>query len=514
MLDSYKYKSDPFAHQHELLGISHEREYYGLLMEQGTGKSKPIIDNAALLYQHGKIDCLIIIAPNGVHRKWIREDVPLSLPDTILFKYALWQAQSAKAERAFEALYELGSYMRIVAINVESFSGDVSKKSKRIPKGYSVLKRLLETFNCFLAIDESGYIKGHDASRTQNITALGDYAPYRRIASGTAAPESPLDLFSQFGFLHKNILGNNFYSFKAQYAVLEPPHSYLVQKIMKDNPRLRMAPQLISRDPVTNKPVYKNIERLKTLIAPHAYRKLKKDCFDLPDKLYRTRYFEMEKNQARMYNELKSRQKAEFMGNTTTVIQKMTLLMRLSQLVRGYMLDHEDRLVRLFEPLKNPAIIEMLNCLEEAGTQAIIWCRFKHEVVDVLTALGDEAVAYYGDTSDNDRERNLSSFKAGHKKYFVGTVDAGGIGLNMFESPYTFFYSNQFSSGRRQQAEDRNHRYGSVGIEIDGEVGLKVLYEDLVCEGTIDERVLLTLKDKREMSDYIMDFDVVYGEER
>jgi hypothetical protein len=512
MLSSYAFKSQPFAHQREALEISCDRTEYALLMEQGTGKSKPIVDNAAMLYLAGKIDCLIIVAPNGVHRKWLREDVPLSLPNTIKYKCATWQASSVKAERAVEALYEPGPYLRIFAINVEAFSGDATKKSKRLPKGVVQLRRMLQTFNCFLAIDESSYIKSHNSSRTENIIDLGQDASYRRIASGTAAPESPLDLFAQFKFLNKSILGSNFFSFKAQYSELLPADSHLVQSIMRKNPNMRMAPQLVATDETTGRPRYKNVDKLKLLIAPHAYRKLKMECFDLPEKLYRRRYFEMEKNQERMYRELKAKQKAEFNSNITTVIQKVVLLMRLSQLVRGYMLDHNDQLVRLFEPAKNPAIIEMLTALEEMDTQCIIWCRFKHEIVDVLTVLGAQAVPYYGETKNDEREANLAAFKQGHAKYLVGTVDAGGIGLNMYESPYTFFYSNQFSSGKRQQAEDRNHRWGSVGVEVTGETGLKVLYEDLVCPDTVDEHVLAALMNKKEMSEYIMDFDVVYNE--
>lgn len=510
MLSSYTFKSAPFNHQREVLEISCEREYYALLMEQGTGKTKPTIDNAAMLYKAGKIDCFVVVAPNGVHRKWLREDLPLSLPDDIKYKAVVWQSASPKALKAVDTLLEPGPYLRILCINVESFSGDATKKSKRLPKGVEILRKLLPLFRCFIAIDESSYIKAHDSSRTQNLVALGEHknAVYRRILSGTASPESPMNLFSQFQFLSESILGKSFYGFKTQYAVILPPTSPLVQNIVRKH-NLRFAPQLIAEDPTTGRPQYRNLDMLKELIAPHSYRKLKTECFDLPPKLYKRRYFEMEKQQARMYNDLKQRQKAEFMGGTTTVIQKITLLMRLSQLVRGYMLDMDDKLVRLFEPSKNPAIVEMLEALDGRTERTIIWCRFKHEIEDVLSVLGNKAVPYYGDTTDDDRETNLGAFKRGEKQFLVGTVDAGGIGLNMFECSYTFFYSNQFSSGKRLQAEDRNHRWGSEGTLIDGE--LRVLYEDLVCPDTIDEYILDSLQSKKELSEYIMNFEVVYG---
>jgi non-specific serine/threonine protein kinase len=217
----------------------------------------------------------------------------------------------------------------------------------------------------------------------------------------------------------------------------------------------------------------------------------------------------MEPNQARMYYDLRDKQKAEFMGENTTIVQKITLLMRLSQLVRGYMLDANDNLTRLFEAKDNPAIKEMLAALTDRTERTIIWCRFKHEIADVMEVLGSCAVPYFGDTKNDERERNLNLFKTGCVQYLVGTVDAGGIGLNMAEASHTFFYSNQFSSGKRQQAEDRNHRYGTEGALIDGE--LHVLYEDLVCPDTIDEYILATLMSKKEMSEYLMDFEVVYG---
>ena len=50
-------------------------------MEQGTGKTKVIIDNSAYLYANNKINFLVVIAPNGVHRNWINNELPLHLPD-------------------------------------------------------------------------------------------------------------------------------------------------------------------------------------------------------------------------------------------------------------------------------------------------------------------------------------------------------------------------------------------------------------------------------------------------
>ena len=508
MLSSYEFHREPFAHQRELLEISSEREYYAFLMEQGTGKSKPVVDNAAMLYMHKRIDCLVVIAPNGVHRKWLKDDIPLSMPPSVRYRWAIWQGSSAVAERAVEALFLPGDCLRIITLNIESFSGDTSKKSKRIPKGVQILRRLTDVFSVMLVIDESSRIKSPDSSRSGNIVEIGMDCAYRRILSGTASPESPLDLFMQFKFLHPKILGSSFYAFKPEYAQLLPATSPLIIKLLRDNPRLRVAPQLVATDEITGRPIYKNLDKLKKLIQPHAYRKTKVECFDLPPKIYVRRYFEMSKAQEKMYRSLKAHQKAFFQDTLVTVVQKMTLLMRLSQLVRGYMIDEDQNLVRLFEPKENPAIIAMLDALEDRQEQTIIWCRFQHEVEDVLSVLGSRSVDYYGKTRTEARERHYYQFKSGQVQYLVGTVDAGGIGLDFNEIPMTFFYSNQFSSEKRQQAEDRNHRYGSMGTFT--EEGHGVLYEDLVCPDTTDEYILDLLASKKEVSEYMMDLEVVY----
>ena len=66
----YKYKTKPFKHQQKALDMSWNKENFAYFMEMGTGKSKVLIDNAAMLYDNGKIDGLLIIAPKGVYKNW------------------------------------------------------------------------------------------------------------------------------------------------------------------------------------------------------------------------------------------------------------------------------------------------------------------------------------------------------------------------------------------------------------------------------------------------------------
>ena len=79
----YKYKSKPFAHQKKALEMSWDKEVFAYFMEMGTGKSKVLIDNIAMLYNAGKINGALIVAPKGVYKNWFDSEIPNHMPDYI-----------------------------------------------------------------------------------------------------------------------------------------------------------------------------------------------------------------------------------------------------------------------------------------------------------------------------------------------------------------------------------------------------------------------------------------------
>ena len=68
-------------------------------MEMGTGKSKVLLDNMAMLYDHGKINGALIVAPKGVIGTWHDQEIPTHLPDHIENKVVLWQANINKKQQ-------------------------------------------------------------------------------------------------------------------------------------------------------------------------------------------------------------------------------------------------------------------------------------------------------------------------------------------------------------------------------------------------------------------------------
>lgn len=499
----YIYKSKPYAHQEKAFELSAEKECFAFLMEQGTGKTKPTIDTAAYLFETGKIDAVVIAAPNGVHRKWFVEDFPLSMPDRIPVQVCVWKAQSAPILRQFEALVSIPlstRCLRVFMVNIETLS---------TRNGEAMIKRFLDAYRCLFVIDESGRIKNPGTKRTDAVVDLGGYASYRRILNGLPVSKSPFDLFSQFQFLDPSILGKSYIAFKARHADFYPPSSGIiksllaknpvVQKVLAANPNAnvsRWAPQIVITDAAGN-PKYKNLDRLKAQIAPYSFRVTKKECLDLPDKVYTTRFFEMTQKQRAIYDDIDEKLRAEINDELYIVKHQLTKKLRLQQITSGFMGTEPDvePVTICVTPEENPRLMLLKDTLKDLDGSVIIWARFRKEIEWIKAMLGDDCVTYYGGTDPRDKAANLDAFKSGRVKYLAGTAASGGIGHNFTIAHECVYYSNTFDYDQRAQSEDRQHRIGQTH---------KVTYYDLQAEMSVDQDIVASLRAKQDLGDYMM----------
>ena len=83
---NYKFKTKPYAHQLKALEMSWDKPYFAYFMEMGTGKSKVLIDNIAMLYDAGKINGVLIVAPKGVYKNWYDSEIPTHMPDHVEYE--------------------------------------------------------------------------------------------------------------------------------------------------------------------------------------------------------------------------------------------------------------------------------------------------------------------------------------------------------------------------------------------------------------------------------------------
>ena len=458
--DDFIFKTEPFEHQRKTFYLSRDQKVFALLMEQGTGKTKVVIDNSAYLYSKGEIQSLVVIAPNGVHRNWIRE-VETHLPDWCKYEITYYRSGMNKKEtESFESVLHSKDCLKIFTFNVEAFTS---------PKAVHWMERILLSNEVMLVVDESTRIKNPSAKRTKIITnKFGKQAKYKRILTGTPITKNAADVYAQFKFLDPQILGyDSFYSFRNQYCVM----GGFEQR------------QIIA---------YKNLDELSRNVEGHSFRVLKKDCLDLPPKIYQRHFVEMSERQKKMYNTMKKGFIAELEGNVIEAPEAITRLLRLQQILCGWFPTENDRVQPIDE--KNPRIEALKAILEGIESKVIIWARFRADIRAIERLLGDLAVSYHGDVDSDARELAIDRFQKGDAKYFIGTPQAGGTGLTLTAAEYAIYYSNSFNLEERLQSEDRCHRIGTKN---------NVTYIDIECQKSIDSKIIKALRDKKNIADII-----------
>ena len=465
MTVNYKFKIKPFAHQVTALERGWQRPEFGLFMEMGTGKSKVLIDNLGMLYQKKEINFALVIAPKGVYRNWVDKEIPEHMSDDIPHRVIRWVATPNKTQQTeMRSVGEEFDGLTIFVMNVESFSS---------VKGRTAGEWMGRAFgrNGLIAIDESTTIKNHKAKRTKALMKIASAFKYKRLLTGSPVTKSPMDLYSQCEFLRPGLLGyDSYYAFQGRYAVVQRKTmgSHAFQQIVG----------------------FRNLDELTFKIDQFSYRVLKQDCLDLPDKIYTVRYVGLTREQRDMYNSIK--QHALVMldnGELSTAPAVITQMLRLQQILSGH-LKTDDGDTIYFDSKRMDALKEIL---EEHDGKAIIWSRFRYDIRQITKMLNDTfgqgcAASYYGDTSDDERQRAVRDFQnSEHLKFFVGNPSTAGYGLTLTEADLVIYYANDFNLETRAQSEDRAHRIGQKN---------NVTYVDLISEGTIDERIVKSLQSK------------------
>tara|TARA_R100000655_G_scaffold88287_3_gene128575 strand:+ start:458 stop:2149 length:1692 start_codon:yes stop_codon:yes gene_type:complete len=457
--DDYNFKTKPFEHQRKAFYMSRDKKSFALLMEQGTGKTKVIIDNASYLYGKGEITALVVIAPNGVHRNWLKE-IDIHMPDWCprdSFYYS--SGMTKKRIEEYDSVFSTENKLKIFTFNVEAFTS---------PKAIYYMQKILVSNKVMLVVDESSRIKRPGAKRTKIITKFGKQVDYKRIMTGTPVTKGPEDVYSQFKFLDPQILGyDSFYSFRARYCIMGGFENR----------------QIVS---------YQNIEELTRNIEGHSFRVLKKDCLDLPEKIYQRYYVEMTPKQKKLYDTMKKSFVAELEGEMIEAPEAITRLLRLQQILCGWF-PSEQGGQQIDD--KNPRIEALKEILSDIDSKVIIWARFKADLRAIERALGDLAVSYHGDVSSDSRELAVTRFQNDPKvKYFIGQPQSGGIGLTLTAADYAIYYSNSFDLEQRMQSEDRCHRIGTKN---------NVTYIDIETRKSVDSKIIKALREKKNLADVI-----------
>jgi SNF2 family DNA or RNA helicase len=466
----YKFKTKPYKHQMTALEKSWHKETYAYFMEMGTGKTKVLIDNMAMLYDKGKIDGALIIAPKGVVKTWYEQEIPTHLPDHIENVTVLWQSNiTKKQQEKLESLFETETALHILVMNVEAFSTD---------KGIKFASKFLNSHKVLMAIDESTTIKTPTAKRTRNIIDLGEYAKYRRIMTGSPVTKNPLDLYTQCYFLDPYLLDHaSYYAFRNRYAVMKSMHvrGRTIQVVH----------------------AFQNLGELSEKLQGFSYRVLKEDCLDLPPKNWTKRHITLSNEQKKVYDQMKKEALATLNGKVTSTMTVITQLMRLQQITCGHFVADDGST----QEIKNNRITELMEVLAEIEGKAIIWGHWQKDIQNIVGEIEKiygpgSVVSYYGLTPQDERQDNIRRFQDDPKcRFMVGTPSTGGYGITLTAANTVIYYSNGYDLEKRLQSEDRAHRIGQKK---------NVTYIDIIAEDTVDDKIVKSLREKINIASEVL----------
>ena len=471
---NYKFKTKPYAHQITALEKSWNKAHFAYFMEMGTGKSKVLIDNIAMLYDKGKINGALIIAPKGVYQNWFDIEIPNHMPTHIEKKMVLWRASFMKGNeivsKEVDALFETGTDLHILVMNVEALS---------TKNGVTFANKFLSCHETLMAIDESTTIKNPDAIRTKSIVQLGRSAKYRRILTGSPVTKSPLDLYKQCEFLDEGLLDyTSYYAFKTRYAVLRTANfgGRSVQIVVG----------------------YRNLDELSERIEKFSYRVLKEDCLDLPSYSFTKRIIQLSKEQKKIYDSMKQLALAQLGGKLMTTATALVQLMRLHQITCGHFKSDDGTT----QKIKNERLDALMDILSEVENKAVIWAHYKYDIEIIVEAIKkeygpDSYVTYYGDTPSEIRQNNIKLFQDENSKvrFLIGTPQTGGYGITLTAGNVMIYYSNGYDLEKRTQSEARINRAGQKR---------KMTYIDIIAEDTVDEKIVNALRKKIDIASKVM----------
>lgn len=416
-------KTKLLSHQQKALDKLSGLRVGALFMEMGTGKTRTIFE--IMSQKQDKWDRVYYFCPCSI-RQSIAKEIEKHLEG---IEYRI--IKSSKIILA-----------EFMIIGIESLSN-----SDRL---FLTLNEMV-TENSFIVVDESILIKNHRAKRTRRLTQIAREAKYRFVMCGTPMSQGMVDLYSQFFFLSPKIIGYDY------FKQFERRHIEYSDKY----------PGKIN--------LYFNEGFIAAKINPYIYQVTKKECLDLPEKIFYTEYFSMSSNMKYAYNHVKNEilmdiDYEEFYSYT--IFKLFTALQQVISAINPKGFDFE------FETNSRLSLLEEI--LERILYPVVIFCKFSDDINQIKTKIKDCSL-FYGGMKQDERDKSINDFQSGETKIFLATQQSGAYGLNLQMARTVLFYNNQFSYEKRRQAIDRVHR---IGMNPEG-----VNYIDLHCSDSIDDLI-------------------------
>lgn len=458
--NSYTPKSAPYAHQVRAAEKMEGKSVFALFMEQGTGKTKALIDWAGRLFCAGLITGVLVVSKKGVHRQWIESELEAHCGVPYLGDY--WPIKNKMLP---EDLKDQGDTLKWFSVNWDSAGQETVEKFCKAHEG-----RLL------IIADESQEMKNYTSRRHKAMMALKPLSTFRALATGTPIAKDLTDEWAQLLWLEESIIGIRYVTtFKRRYCVLG---GFQNRSVIG----------------------HVNVDEFKAKTEPFVFRATKEEIGLLP-KRYSKWTFDLLQSQKDMIKELRKELRLSLRSeHDVTAVNAAVAMTRVQQIGCGFITNAEGEEIRFLKTEDNPRILAMLEYLASFEGKVMLWWRFREEgriVADALEQAGISYVEYHGGVNDRDRNAAKESFlKAGGPRVFSANAQTAGTGLNLQGLCNNAGYlSNSFKSIDRWQSEDRIHRIGTVE---------DCIYTDFIGKGSMDNYTLNNIRGKKALSDLVL----------
>jgi SNF2 family DNA or RNA helicase len=472
-----RFRIPAWPHQAEEFDLHRDDDGRMLRWQMRTGKTKAAIDKACYRYETGRIDSLIVAAPNNVHANWARKELPKHVWRGLPWKAIIWDTSKsarvwwmadAEAALRFEGLLVL--CVNGEALHNANFQGFLKKFIAR-SKAYGAVGDEIHDLSRKLSSKRSKAIRG---------IALYSKCDFRLGLSGTITDNSPLHAFAQYEFLSKGALGyTTTKDFEARYARMEDLYT--------------------KRGPIKTVAEFINQDELQASIARWTSVVLRSQCAGLPVLNIEPIHFELTDEQKRLYNECAGEALVRLDGGEVIPPKEGgALVIQLQRIASGYVMDEEDRLHQIVAPEDNPRMQALRSHLALYGRKTVIWCRYTEDirlVMDACRSWGMRPVDYYGGTSKADRPKHEDAFQNDPAVGpLVGQPKACGQGLDFSTGKSIVWYSHLHGDLiTRKQADERCTQVDGGEIEV----------SNLIALGTNDERMIDEMDDKHVISEHL-----------
>lgn len=403
--------------------------------DMGLGKTVQLI---SLLLERAKDGVSLVVAPASVCGNW-RSEI----------------ARFAPTLRTIMAWDEKADEMGAVK---SAGPGDV------VIAGYGLLVSREDQFASLdwngVVLDEAQAIKNEHSKRAKTVKRLK--AKFRVAATGTPVENRLTELWSISDFLNPGLLGSI-----GDFA----------KRFTLDG---RAAPAL------------------KKLVSPLIMRRVKRDVLDdLPEKTEITIPVVLGADERAGYEAcrrmaLKSLE-ASGADNRISILAELTRLRRYC--------CHPSLVVGdgAAQSAKMEALVELLANLRENGHRALVFSQFTDYLAIVRKTVETQGWSHLyldGQTPASERARLVDAFQRGEGDFFLISLKAGGMGLNLTAANYVILLDPWWNPAVENQATDRVHRIGQKN---------PVTVYRLIASGTVEERVIELHREKNAIAEDVLD---------